>query len=394
MKTNVKNILNEARVQRTIDPKIWASMSSMSSRLRSTLGEDAKPMKKDDLNTLLQKYVAGLLTMKMPCPNNASEIDDIKAYKLIGNEYLNQGGTISRIQNLYVENGGKLQPGTVIDMPTDDNQEVVTDTIPEISQDDFDEIEDQIISDGLKDMDNEISMPDHARPPMSPTMKNRTEVATETKIDLSNTREYIRTYLKRNREILAANIGQLLAFDENTGKFEIVDESSEKLPVCTGRGFTNIDKKTRFMVISNESYELGNAGNNGVYNDYYFKRETTSTGRLVIKAGSNYYEDEVTKGKFYTEILADNGMIPAMHVQDVVSECDITNPDAIEVLKVSSYLPTLPELNMIAQMLPNGVYWTSSVAKDGTSNIALQVNPDKVLINCGSAKVVAFIRFD
>ena len=47
MRTFINDILNEARVQRTIDPKIWASMSSMSSRLRSTLGEKGKGMKKE-----------------------------------------------------------------------------------------------------------------------------------------------------------------------------------------------------------------------------------------------------------------------------------------------------------------------------------------------------------
>ena len=60
MRTFKNNILNEARVQRTIDPKIWASMSSMSSRMRSTLGEDARVMKKDSKEILLQKYVESI----------------------------------------------------------------------------------------------------------------------------------------------------------------------------------------------------------------------------------------------------------------------------------------------------------------------------------------------
>ena len=98
MRTFINDILNEARVQRTIDPKIWASMSSMSSRLRSTLGEDAKVMKKDTKEVLLQKYVAGLLTMKVGCPHNNADINKLKAYKNIGNAYIDAGGNIADMQ--------------------------------------------------------------------------------------------------------------------------------------------------------------------------------------------------------------------------------------------------------------------------------------------------------
>lgn len=83
MRTFINDILNEARVQRTIDPKIWASMSSMSSRLRSTLGENAKVMKKDTKEVLLQKYVAGLLTMKVGCPHNNADINKLKHIRIL-----------------------------------------------------------------------------------------------------------------------------------------------------------------------------------------------------------------------------------------------------------------------------------------------------------------------
>jgi len=72
-------------------------MSSMSSRMRSTLGEDARVMKKDSKEILLQKYVAGLLTMKVECPHNISDIDKLKAYKNIGDAYINAGGDITSI---------------------------------------------------------------------------------------------------------------------------------------------------------------------------------------------------------------------------------------------------------------------------------------------------------
>ena len=101
MKARVRRIINEAKVQRTIDSKIWASMSSMSSRLRSTLAQDVKPMKRDTKEILLQKYVAGLLTMKVNCPNNINDITKNKAYQNIGNAFIDAGGTIQEIQKLY-----------------------------------------------------------------------------------------------------------------------------------------------------------------------------------------------------------------------------------------------------------------------------------------------------
>ena len=103
MKARIKRIINEAKVQRTIDSKIWASMSSMSSRLRSTLAQEAKPMKRDSQDVLLQKYVAGLLTMKVDCPNSVADISKNKAYQNIGNAYIDAGGTIQEIQKLYQE---------------------------------------------------------------------------------------------------------------------------------------------------------------------------------------------------------------------------------------------------------------------------------------------------
>jgi hypothetical protein len=66
----------------------------MSSRLRSTLAADAKPMKRDTYDVLLQKYVAGLLTMKVDCPNTVADITKNKAYQNIGNAFIEQGGTI------------------------------------------------------------------------------------------------------------------------------------------------------------------------------------------------------------------------------------------------------------------------------------------------------------
>lgn len=401
MKQHIKHILNEARVQRTIDQRIWASMSSMTSRLRSTLGEDAKPMKKDDMNTLLQKYVAGLLTMKVACPNNVSEITDNKAYKQIGLAYINAGGTISDIKRLYAENGGKVEdvpeePASVVgnkdyDDVIDDVDDTVTDDawdndpIDNVEEPPVDNIDDEhidTVEDNFDDSDEDIldKYPYEEEKPVK---------------QIDNIQQYINTYLKRNAAIQGANRGDKLAFDDTTNDFNVISPkmNSEVLPISTGRAFTNIDKKTRFFVVDDTVYNAGTQGNNGVYDDYYFKKEM-KRGRLAIVPGSNYYADEVIKGKFYTEILADNGFIPAVKVKDALDKTDITDAAALQVLKVSAYIPTLPELCGIIDMLEPGVYWTSSVAKDGTSNIALSVSPDKLLANTDKAKLVAFIRFD
>lgn len=397
MKKFVKQILNEAaRVQRTIDPKIWASMSSMSSRLRSTLGEDAKPMKKDDAQVLLQKYVAGLLTMKVACPKNVSEIEDLKAYKLIGQAYINAGGTISDIQKLYVENGGTINPSdmqavaTVSDPVIDEPEE---DEILDVEETDDNVIDNNPFTPGVPDQEEkkfDFNTATKEKISSSPVEDNRT---TKPRAEITDIQKYINTYLKRNREILTAEAGNNLVYDEETGVFAI-GNADENMPICAGRGYSNLDKKTRFFIINDTEFPIGNAGNNGVYDDFYFKRSVDTDGRLVVIPGSNYYQDEETKGKFYTQILSDNGMNAAMHVEDSINLVDITDATAVSVLKASAYLPTLPELVKIIDMLPAGIYWTSSVANDGTTNIALSVQPDKVLANASNAKLVTFIKFD
>ena len=106
MKSFVQQIINEARTQRTIDSKIWASMSSASSKNRANGAVDVKPMRRDDANVLLQKYVAGLLTIKAECPATVTDIEKIGSYKLIGQAAIDAGVSLSQIQKLYVENGG------------------------------------------------------------------------------------------------------------------------------------------------------------------------------------------------------------------------------------------------------------------------------------------------
>ena len=146
MKSFVKQVINEARIQRTIDPKIWATMSSASSKNRANGAVDVKPMRRDDSEVLLQKYVAGLLTIKAECPATEADIDTIGSYKLIGHAALNAGVSLDRIQKLYVENGGTFD-GEISNEPVnepDDTEEYPSYDEVNTEEPEFDDTEDII----------------------------------------------------------------------------------------------------------------------------------------------------------------------------------------------------------------------------------------------------------
>ena len=97
------------KVERTIDPKLWAAMASLCSRTYKTdLGEFAKPLG-DTKEVLLARYVSGLIILKQPCPNSIQEIDKIRALKQYGHKLVNEFNvSIAEIQQLYNENCGNL----------------------------------------------------------------------------------------------------------------------------------------------------------------------------------------------------------------------------------------------------------------------------------------------
>lgn len=105
----IQKSLNEmARlsVQRTIDKKLWLSVASTCSRNKSTEAENIKPIGTNKVN-LLNRYVAALIIMRKPCPETEDDIDNLKTFKLIGKRYLQLGGTLQEIQDLYDKNIGK-----------------------------------------------------------------------------------------------------------------------------------------------------------------------------------------------------------------------------------------------------------------------------------------------
>ena len=162
-------MLNEAaKVQRTIDPKLWASVQSACSRkYKDTLGEDAVPPVKDDKDTLLARYVAGLIILKQPCPESLSDIDKIGAFKQFGHKLINVFGcSLYDIQVLYNENRGNL-PAVKVDNELSqsfDNDANITRSEEEIErikkeQDDLDKelaAKDMSNTKEIKDLDKHV----------------------------------------------------------------------------------------------------------------------------------------------------------------------------------------------------------------------------------------------
>ena len=446
MKTRVRRIINEARVQRTIDPKIWASMSSMSSRLRSTLAQEAKPMKRDTKDVLLQKYVAGLLTMKVDCTNNIQDIRKNKAYQNIGNAFIEAGGTIQEIQKLYQENGGVLNTTSYNDSDDSDNDIIDNDIIddePETNDyPEYDEVpdtdtqnnfDDSILKYKEKPEINDYPEYDEVEPEVKPEVKqeqdypaydevetNDEEINQENDYpDYDEVEDKGMTFTEKIEDdmdmddyfntlhdtLLKSDAGMYLIWDDYDG-LVVSENDQNSIGECIGRPYNFLDKKARFILaVSDEEISLDNPGNNSEYDDYYYNvSNQAGRKRLKVIPGSNYYPQEEKKGDLYTNILINNGNGPAKYVKsldtlDFIENTDMTNEQGLEMIKQfqkRAYLPTLPELAKAIEFLEPGRYWTSSIIDNGTKNIILQVQPDKVIITDNprdKAKVVTFIKF-
>lgn len=360
-----RHIINEARVQRTIDPKIWASMSSMTSRLRDTLGEDARAKSTDSKEVLLQKYVAGLLTMKSPCPETESDIEGLKAYKKIGQAFIDNGGTMAEIQKLYVENGGTIdfEISSGNDFPSyeeadrDDiqptqNTEHDYPSYEEADRDDIRPIDTQAfgIEQELDDqilMTDEDSLEDEEEPQEDP---------------IAN---YFKTVF---RKVNKARPGQFIVWDPIEG-IVISNDENAALGTCVSFMSRFTDGKPRFLLKGNGETELGKPGNGGAYNDYYFRATLNrGTGHYDVIPGNTYHHKEANNGPQYTGSLLKVGNNAASEVKaivdSVVKRLNTTAPELTELAQYISdnaYLPTLPELVYAAPYLEPGMYWTSSV---------------------------------
>lgn len=417
MKSFVQQIINEARIQRTIDSKIWASMSSASSKNRANGAVDVKPMRRDDANVLLQKYVAGLLTIKAECPATVTDIEKIGSYKLIGQAAIDAGVSLSQIQKLYVENGGTFN-GDI-----KDNTEIASNTeypaYDEIDNSDDTETEETSPSTTFDDSiaarinaNEPDDNPDDEPVQTEEINKQDTkDYPSYDEVDIENKETFadkyadkisIDSYFKTvKRQLQRAKEGDNLCWGD---KGLTLENNGNIIAKCVGTTYMFIDKNPRFLLkVSDQEVALGTAGNNKVYDDYYYKQGTTGLdNRISVKPGSNYYFQEEIKGKFYTNILADNGNEAAEEtkiISDINIKAGVDSELSLEIAKninERSYLPTLPELVKCIKHLAPGKYWTSSVANNGKANIILQVKPDRIIKTDNpqdTAKVATFIAF-
>lgn len=417
MKSFVQQIINEARIQRTIDSKIWASMSSASSKNRANGAVDVKPMRRDDANVLLQKYVAGLLTIKAECPATVTDIEKIGSYKLIGQAAIDAGVSLSQIQKLYVENGGTFN-GDI-----KDNTEIASNTeypaYDEIDNSDDTETEETSSSTTFDDSiaarinaNEPDDNPDDESDQTEEINKQDTkDYPSYDEVDIENKETFadkyadkisIASYFKTvKRQLQRAKEGDNLCWGD---KGLTLENNGNIIAKCVGTTYMFIDKNPRFLLkVSDQEVALGTAGNNKVYDDYYYKQGTTGLdNRISVKPGSNYYFQEEIKGKFYTNILADNGNEAAEEtkiISDINIKTGVDSELSLEIAKninERSYLPTLPELVKCIKHLAPGKYWTSSVANNGKANIILQVKPDRIIKTDNpqdTAKVATFIAF-
>lgn len=105
---NYTTELFEARVERTIDPKLWASVSSGCSKTyKSDLGNSAR-VPSGTMDQLLARYVAGLIILKQTCPETIADLQNSPAFKPWAQKLVQMGVTIDQVHQLYNQNCGKL----------------------------------------------------------------------------------------------------------------------------------------------------------------------------------------------------------------------------------------------------------------------------------------------
>jgi hypothetical protein len=387
-------------------------------------------MKRDTKDILLQKYVAGLLTMKVDCPNTVNDIAKLKAYQNFGNAFIEAGGTIAEIQKLYQENGGTLSNTASLDDTNIDN-EPIEDEPDFPSYDDLDLMNDY---DNLNDEEDDEEDDNYSMNRENPFADDEDFLADEfdinidkmefkepeqpkkykinnvvKKSDLEEGTELTRYFKTVPNIVSQAKIDQYITWDDNKGIILTSEETDNIIGKCVGTTFNFIDKKPRFIVgISNEDISLGNNGNNGVYDDYYYtvKKPNMYSGKkshIKVTPGSNFYYQEENNGEFYTNILADNDNMPAKYVKSYLDKMirqntiSLDNQELIDLLKTKIYLPTLPELVNIIDKLKTNKYWTSTVDNNGRDNVILDLTRNDNIIKTHdkneTAKVVIFIKF-
>lgn len=102
------NVINEARVQRTIPKNIWANVSSMLSKgHRPDMGANAGVKRTWTIDYLTQMYVVALILLNQECPTTTAELKASKCFPKWAKGIIVLGGTVCEVIRLYNENTGK-----------------------------------------------------------------------------------------------------------------------------------------------------------------------------------------------------------------------------------------------------------------------------------------------
>ena len=399
----MKTFINEARkkVERTIDPKLWGAAYHIVKKPGADL-ENEKPKKADDLEAIKQKYVASLLIAKLNCPTNMSEF--LKGpLHLFALKYNELGGDLEDIQKLFVENGGVLSTPVNNDTVDFDDQLDNEENFDDYS--DKEDFDDKLKSNEIDDFEEEQEDPKEIRNIDVQTHQPEDNLHKEFEEDVLDNeksapkesyKDYIISetgivkYLKKfAKTLFRIKVGQGLYFDEEEGLN--INEKGEKIAECVITPMQSFDNKARFMALDDiTNVRLGNVGNNGVYDEFYYIVKKQYNGTFLFVPGSNYYEAEITKGPFYTNMLADNNNLAAKVCQNYKTSCNFLNN--------MWYLPTAPEMSraICNGLDAEGVYWTSSVGSEGDTNIAIKIGSARLLeVDDPSFKATAvpFIKF-
>lgn len=100
--------LYEARVERTIDPKLWASVSSGCSKTyKADLGNSAR-VPSGTADQLLARYVAGMIILKQQCPMTVDNMKNSTAFRPWAQKLVQLGVDVAKVQQLWNENCGRL----------------------------------------------------------------------------------------------------------------------------------------------------------------------------------------------------------------------------------------------------------------------------------------------
>lgn len=192
---NLINILNEARVQRTINDNLWKTVSSMVSIAKKSSDVECnnKPARDTDKNILLQKYVAGLIIQKQVCPSSMLTLENSPVFNMWAKKLISMGVTIDELHKLYNENCGNLPKAVVSTDPAIVNDDIYDETEDEAVELNTEEIypdtEDDDIFDDTEEDDINMSVEDDEDDEVEPVELSTEEIYPDIEDDIEEETE-------------------------------------------------------------------------------------------------------------------------------------------------------------------------------------------------------------